>query len=139
MDDREGTNPTRGRRRRIATLAAALGLLVAVLGLGGIAGSIGADDEPVSGGLLFVIPAGAAAQVVAPGIDSAIQIPTAIQFNPGEPAAITIRNDDSVTHRAGPFLVGAGQTYTQSFRRPGTYPIVCTVDPSESIVVTVFG
>lgn len=135
MDAREAPRRHRERRRRVATLAAAFGLLIAVLGLGGIIGSIG-NDVP-NGGLLFVIPAGAVDRVAEPGIDSAIQIPTAIQFAAGEPAAITIRNEDIVTHRAGPFLVGAGQTYTQSFREPGTYPILCTVDPSESIVVTV--
>ena len=32
-----------------------------------------------------------------------------------------------------------GQTFTQRFPEPGRYPIVCTVDPLESVVVTVEG
>ena len=35
------------------------------------------------------------------------------------------------------FLVGPGQTYVQTFPSPGTYPINCTVNADESIVVTV--
>jgi hypothetical protein len=40
-------------------------------------------------------------------------------------------------HRAGPFLVGPGQTYVQRFTEPGRYPVICTVDPLETVVVTV--
>jgi plastocyanin len=68
-----------------------------------------------------------------------VTIPTDIRFGSGEVAAITIINEDDVTHRAGPFLVGPGQTFTQRFPRPGSYPITCAVDPAESIVVTVEG
>lgn len=126
-----------GGWRRFGLGVVALALLGLVLGLGGIA-SLGWGRAETSGtGLLFVIPAGSAALVAEPGIDSAVTIPTDIRFASGETAAITIRNDDTVTHRAGPFLVAAGQTYVQRFRDPGTYPIACAVDPAESIVVTV--
>ena len=54
-----------------------------------------------------------------------------------EPAAITVVNDDGVTQRAGPFLVGPGQTFIQRFPSAGDYPITCTVDDAESILVTV--
>jgi plastocyanin len=76
---------------------------------------------------------------VVPEYESAIAIPTDIRFLPGEVPAITVKNEDVVAHRAGPFLVGAGQSYTQRFPKPGTYPIACAVDPAESIVVTVEG
>ena len=88
-------------------------------------------------GLVFVIPAGAKASLARPGYDSAIAIPTDIRFGPDDVPVITVRNLDDVTHRAGPFLVGAGQTYIQRFPEPGQYPIACSVDPLESIVVTV--
>lgn len=90
-------------------------------------------------GLVFVIPAGARAEVAVPTIDSAIAIPTKILFRAGEAAVITIHNEDTVPHRAGPFVVGAGQTLVQRFPNPGEYPIACSVDPLESIVVTVEG
>jgi hypothetical protein len=88
-------------------------------------------------GLLFTIPAGAKERVEQPTIDSAIEIPTRIRFAAGEPAVITVRNLDDVAHRAGPFLVEAYQTYTQRFPEPGDYPIACSVNPLESVVVTV--
>lgn len=87
-------------------------------------------------GLVFTIPYGQS-QYVNAGLESAVPIPTDIRFKPGEVAAITIINLDTVTHLAGPFLVGPGQTYTQRFPKPGQYPINCTINPVESIVVTV--
>jgi hypothetical protein len=92
------------------------------------------DSDP---GLVFVIPAGAANAVGGSTLLSAIDMPTQIRFEKGETAAITIRNDDIVPLRAGPFLVGPGHTYTQRFPDPGEYPIACTVNPEESITVTV--
>lgn len=107
-------------------------LVVAMLGGAAIFWN---GTEP--GGLVFVIPAGAAEQVERPAIDSAITIPTDIRFGPDEEARITIRNDDSMTNRAGPWVVTAGQTYTIGPLPPGTYQFDCAVDPSESVTVTV--
>jgi hypothetical protein len=90
-------------------------------------------------GLVFTIPEGSYENVAIPGIDSAIVIPTVITFENADEAVITIINEDVVDHRAGPFLVGAGQTFTQRFPQPGEYPIACSVDPAESVVVTVKG
>ncbi|MER3484910.1 MAG: hypothetical protein C4345_01935, partial [Chloroflexota bacterium] len=88
--------------------------------------------EPQSGssGLLFVIPAGSAARLAEPGVESAIPLPTLIRFGPGETAAISVRNEDTVVHRAGPFVVGPGETFTMRFPAPGEYPVTCTVDPA---------
>ena len=66
-------------------------------------------------------------------------MPTKITFEEGETARITVINNDTVTHLAGPFLVGPGQTFVQNFPNPGVYPIDCTVNEDESIVVTVEG
>jgi hypothetical protein len=112
-------------------LALALVLLLAAV----VAGRWGSERD----GLVFVIPAGAKASVAQPGFDSAIAIPTDIRFGRGETAMITVRNLDDITHRAGPFLVGPGQTYVQRFPEPGEYPIACSVNPLESVVVTVTG
>jgi len=122
---------------RTLVSAIALLLLGAVIGMSAWA-LFGPEAGPQGQGLVFVIPEGSSSRVVA-GVQSAIQIPTDIRFEKGEVAAITIINEDTTVHRAGPFLVGPGETYTQRFPRPGSYPINCAVDPSESVVVTVGG
>jgi plastocyanin len=114
-------------------------LAVVVLFVGAIAiatNRAGSDDDP---GMLFVIPAGASDLVAVPTIDSAIEIPTDIRFGPGDVARITVRNDDSVANRAGPWVIGPGQTYTARFDNPGVYEFECTVDSSESVRLTVTG
>lgn len=116
----------------LAFLFVAGGILMIALASGRI------GTQPTQG-LVFTIPAGASETVARPGWDSAIAIPTDIRFDSPAEAVITIKNLDSVTQRAGPFLVGPGQTFTQRFPEPGRYPIVCTVDPLESVVVTVEG
>lgn len=120
-----------------------LPLIVALcfVALGGLllaTGVITGRSGPASTtGLYFEIPAGASANVARPGFDSAIPIPTDIRFASPEEAVITIKNLDDVQHRAGPFVVGARQTFVQRFPEPGRYPILCTVDPLETVVVTV--
>lgn len=124
-----------GERMRLLLIAASIGFLVIVMALGGFS-FLTKDDVP-EGGLVFVIPAGAADSLEDPGIDTAIDIPTEITFGPGEIARITIRNEDSVMNRAGPWLIDAGETFTVGFDKPGTYQFDCTVDPAESVTVTV--
>lgn len=127
--------------RDLGNLSLIVGLcFVALAGLllaAGVISGLGGQSSPA--GLSFTIPAGASKTVARPGFDSAIQIPTDIRFSSPAEAVITVKNLDDVTHRAGPFLVGAGQTFTQRFPEPGRYPIVCTVDPLETVVVTVEG
>lgn len=125
------------RGQRLALTAAGIGLIL-LLAAGTLLSGIFTGDEAVAGGLRYTIPAGTADNVV-PQLESAIEIPTEIRFESGEAASITIRNDDEVGHRAGPWIVGPGQTYTQRFPEPGTYPIACSVDPKDSVVVTVEG
>lgn len=93
------------------------------------------DDIP--GGLYFVIPKGARAKVNDSTLYSAITLPTDITFQPGEEASITVKNEDEVPLRAGPFVVLPGQVYVQRFPNPGEFNIACSVDPRESIKVTV--
>lgn len=91
------------------------------------------NDDP---GLLFEIPYGASASIPA-GLVSAVDIPREIVFREGETARITVINHDTVTHLAGPFVVGPGDTFVQAFPNPGVFPINCAVNPEESIVVKV--
>jgi len=117
----------------VAGLFGLLIIVAAVMTMTGGSGSGSGDGE------VFTIPAGAYENITTPGIDSAIVLPTVFVFKKGDAAAITIVNNDAVDHRAGPFLVGAGQTYTQRFPEPGQYAINCSVNAVESITVTVEG
>lgn len=135
-----GANVPRVRRgdsrRPLAIALATVAMLVLLVG--GFA-AWNARGGRQGDGLVFVIPAGASATVETPGIDSAVAIPTDIRFGRNETAAITIVNQDAVSHRAGPFLVAPGQTYRQRFPDPGEYFIACSVDPAESVTVMVEG
>ena len=125
---------TMSRRQLLVNLAiggGGLALLLAAL----FSNRWRGDDEPA--GLAFVIPKGAGAAVNNDTMKSAITLPTEIVFQPGEDAAISVTNEDSMPLRAGPFVVLPGQTYTQRFPNPGKFDIACTVDPAESITVWV--
>jgi hypothetical protein len=132
VDEDSSTRPRRGSR---VTMIATVLLVVTALVLVGVRGFAG-DGGSTGPGLVFTIPLGAQATVPA-GLKSAVDIPRDIVFTKGETAKITVVNNDTVTHLAGPFLVGAGQTFVQTFPSPGRYPITCTVNADESIVVTV--
>lgn len=94
-------------------------------------------QEDISDGLVYVIPAGASGLLNAPAIDSAIDIPVDITFAKDETAMISIVNNDAVANRAGPWVIGARQTFTMRFDKPGVYDYVCTVDATESVTITV--
>ena len=129
----EQVSTVKPNQRRWALLAGPALIAVALLLIGyGRFGSSATTD----GGLFFEIEYGAQQRVPA-GLLSAVNMPTDIRFEPGQTARITVVNNDTVTHLAGPFLVGPGQTYVQTFPSAGVYPIACTVNDDESIVVTV--
>ncbi|GIW04863.1 MAG: hypothetical protein KatS3mg059_1483 [Thermomicrobiales bacterium] len=121
------------RALTVGLLSLLLGVVMVLLG----ANLLRSAPESHNEGLLFVIPPGSAARLSEPGVESAITLPTLIRFGPGETAAISVRNDDTVVHRAGPFVVGPGETFTMRFPAPGEYPVTCTVNPAESIRVIV--
>lgn len=128
---REGVRPRSGRQWGKIAGAGLLLIALVLIGIGRFSGR--EADDP---GLVYVIPYGASQRVPA-GLRSAVDMPTRIVFSRGETAKITVINNDSVTHLAGPFLVGPGQTFVQTFPTPGVYPINCTINEDESIVVTV--
>ncbi len=134
LKDASKANKGRGISPRTGIIigAVALATIALLVAAGSFLGLFGPQQDE---GLVFVIPANT--NVARPGWDSAIAIPTDIRFKAGEPAVITVRNLDDETQRAGPFLIGPKQTYVQRFPDPGEYPIACSVDPLESIVVTV--
>lgn len=122
---------------RHARVLVRIGVFVLLVGvLSGLVLRFDMSEETPTG-RVFVIPSGASDSVEIPTIDSAIEIPTEIIFGADEVAAITIYNNDDVAHRAGPWVIGARQSYTASFDNPGTYRFNCTIDPTESVVVIV--
>jgi hypothetical protein len=129
-------SPPTGRRDRrgLMQIAGAIAGALLLIALGVVMlQQTRTNDDP---GLLFEIPYGASASVPA-GLISAVDIPREIVFRDGETARITVINHDTVTHLAGPFVVGPGQTYVQRFPNPGIFPINCAVNSEESIVVKV--
>lgn len=123
--------PALGRARRLLLAFGAIGLLL-VISLGGFA-LIWDGGDP--GGLTLVIPEGAAATLDYPTIDSAIAVPTELVFERGE--VLTIRNEDSSANRAGPWVLGAGETLRMKFDTPGEYSYLCAVDVAESVTIRV--
>lgn len=131
----ESPSRTRGTNRsRLLMLALSIAALIIVGALGGVA-AFWPEETPQ--GLIFVIPEGRAAELNIPTVDSAIDIPTDIRFGPNDVASITIINEDTTMNRAGPWVIEAGQTYTLRFDKPGTYKFDCSIDPSETVVITV--
>lgn len=138
---RDNDHRKRSRGRVYRRGASIVGVILAAIVVVGTTSIIANRHESdlVASGLQFVIPAGASANIDVPTIDSAIAIPTEITFAAGEPAVLSIRNDDEVANRAGPWVVGPGQTYTAKFDKPGTYEYVCSVDAAESVTIIVQG
>lgn len=126
--------PRRTNRSRLLLLALSISTLVIVGALGGVA-AFWPEETPQ--GLVFVIPEGRAEELNIPTVDSAIDIPTDIRFGPNDVASITIINEDTTMNRAGPWVIEAGQTYTLRFDKAGTYKFDCSVDPAETVVITV--
>ena len=128
-------DPKKRTRRRFLTDLAVGGVGLALLVAALFSYKWNGKKKPE--GRTFVIPKGAGVAVDNSTLVSAITLPTEITFEPGEKAAISVTNEDSVPLRAGPFVVLPGQTYIQRFPNPGEFNIACTVDPAESITVTV--
>lgn len=135
---RQPADSTKQKSRYRSSSVMLAGVLLALIGLAVVAYlALGGSDEEPPGGLVFVIPAGASETVEIPTINSVLAVPTHIVFASDEVAAITIRNDDTVANRAGPWVVGPGQSYSIRFENPGEYFFNCAVDPLESVTVIV--
>lgn len=126
---------SRKPRRRAKVIVPVVILLIAIGAYAYTAMIANGDHEDP--GLVFVIPVGASENLEVPTIDTAIEIPTEMVFEPGETASVTIVNNDSVANRAGPWVVGPGQKYTIRLDNPGEYQFDCAVDPAESVTITV--
>lgn len=135
VDDSRGPGGKRRRtpaRSRSVLIAVGILGVIATLSLGGIAVLW---DGPDAGGTILVIPEGAAATLDYPTLDTAIDVPTDMVFEQGQ--VLTIRNEDTVANRAGPWVLAAGETLRMKFDTPGEYFYLCSVDAAESVTVTV--
>ena len=135
VDDGSGAIGERqGKIARPRNILIALTVIgaIAALSLGGLAMTWG-DEEPA--GMTLVIPEGAAATLDYPTLDSAIDVPTSLVFEQGQ--VLTIRNEDVVANRAGPWVLASGESLRLKFDTPGEYFYLCTVDEAKSVTVTV--
>lgn len=116
---------------------AAVSLLLGVV----LAGSVSvASWFALSGGptrspgtVEVVIPPGTAASIAAGEKDS--PIPRDLRLVRGD--VLVVRNEDSVDHRFGPYLVPSGQTVSVPQQQAGTSGFLCTFHPSGGLGVTV--
>jgi hypothetical protein len=110
------------------TLVGGAAIALVVLAASGVRLGSG-DDEGAADklGVVLTNPYGTYQRVMQ-WKDPAVEFPPEIRFARGEVAAITIRNEDYLAYRVGPFVVGPGQTYTQRFPRPGTYVFDCAIE-----------
>jgi len=81
----------------------------------------------------IVIPPGTAARIASGATDS--PIPRDLKLVRGD--VLVVRNDDSVDHRFGPFLVPSGQTVSVPQEQAGSSGFLCTFHPSGGLGLTV--
>ncbi|MFZ4519138.1 MAG: cupredoxin domain-containing protein [Microthrixaceae bacterium] len=118
--------------------AVVVALLVGVLGLGAVGcGDDRASIEVVKGdGAVtheYVIPFGTAQRLE--GGEKITIVPQTLNVKVGD--SIRIRNDDAYGSQVGIFHVGAGETVTMKFTKPGTLTGACDVHPSGVFTIDV--
>lgn len=89
------------------------------------------DDSPQE--LVIEVPAGTGAR-----LDAGEQIQlmdTELTVSVGD--HLIVRNLDDRVHTVGPFTVRAGETLDQEFRQPGVIEGVCTINPDETVRITI--
>lgn len=107
-------------------VAAAVG--IAAIALVSLAGG-GDEAETVT----FVVPEGTAEEVF---FGNEVDImPPEVDLRVGD--TLVIRNDDKQTATVGPFTVRAGETLTQTFRRPQTLIGECTLSGTGEVKIVV--
>jgi len=125
--------------RGLITLAAlALLAVVAVTGCGGDSGPLtAAPDDPgtVEADYEYVIPDGTADRLAQGEVVEIM--PSTLTVRVGE--VLVIRNQDRVGQQVGPFWVGAGETLTQRFSRPGRLEGACVLQPSGKFIIDIVG
>ena len=118
-------------------LAAALVLVVAASVAGACGGEDRASIEVVKGdGAVtheYVIPFGTAQRVQ--GGEKVELVPQTLRVQVGD--SIRIRNDDNYASQVGIFHVGAGETVTMKFTKPGKLTGSCDVHPSGTFTIDV--
>jgi hypothetical protein len=132
--ERPNREPGMSRRWFLAlTLVGVAAIVLVALAASGVRlGSGGDEDASDNLGVVFTIPYGTYQRVMQWN-QPAVEFPPEIRFARGEVAAITIRNEDYLAYRVGPFVVGPGQTYTQRFPRPGTYVFDCAIEAADGM------
>lgn len=92
-----------------------------------------ASPEHTGRTVTYVVPAGTADKV-AQGVKVEL-MPSVVRLDVGD--SLVIRNDDDQTAAVGPYIVKAGATLTQKFRRPQYLVGECTISGSGEIKIIV--
>ena len=145
-DDRSDDGPLTGRRNRVFVVLALVPLVVLAGWLLGRSGDGDDDAEPGRVQVSDVDDVGAAEfefdYLIPPGTADRIAAGEEVEIVPQELVvdvgdSIRIVNEDDVGHAVGVFYVGAGETLTQRFDRPGELSGECSVHPSGSFTLRV--
>lgn len=107
-------------------------IAIALVVIGATAARLMADDPPPET-VTFVVPEGTTEAVVE-GAEIDI-MPPEVELSVGD--TLVIRNEDTETVAVGPFTVRAGETLTQTFRRPQTLIGECTLSGSGEVKIIV--
>ncbi len=125
------------RRRPVAGLVVLVVALVPFALVAGCGGDDRASIEVVEGdGAVtheYVIPFGTAQRLE--GGEKIELVPQTLKVEVGD--SIRIRNEDAYGSQVGIFHVGAGETVTMKFTKPGTLTGACDVHPSGVFTIDV--
>ena len=119
--------------RRAVTVAGAL--VVALVGLAGLAWAAFAPMPERGAALTFVIPPGTAARLRAG--EPFNVLPSPIHLTVGVRDVLVLTNDDEAVHQVGPIVLGSRQTYRIPFRRPGTFKYNCSLHTAGTLTLVI--
>jgi hypothetical protein len=112
-----------------------IGILLAVIVVGGLAWAALAPIAPESREQLYQIPRGTSERRLA-GEDLEI-LPHTIRLTLGQKDVLALKNNDKAPHIFGPTLIMPGQTFRLPFTTASTNSFMCTAHADGQLTVVV--
>jgi hypothetical protein len=112
-----------------------IGILLAVIVVGGLAWAALAPIAPESREQLYQIPRGTSERRLA-GEDLEI-LPHTIRLTLGQKDVLALKNNDEAPHIFGPTLIMPGQTFRLPFTTASTNSFMCTAHADGQLTVVV--
>ena len=112
-----------------------IGILLAVIVVGGLAWAALAPIAPESREQLYQIPRGTSERRLA-GEDLEI-LPHTIRLTLGQKDVLALKNNDKAPHIFGPTLIMPGQTFRLPFTTTSTNSFMCTAHADGQLTVVV--